>query len=670
MSEQRSATSSHTLRAVEEHFGQLVAGVQDYAIFLLDPNGIVLSWNDGAKRIKGYEANEIIGSHFSRFYPQEAIDSGWPQHELREAVRVGRFEDQAWRLRKDGSRFWANVVITTLYDAQGATRGFLKITRDLTERKEAEEELRQSEQRFRLLVDSVKEYAIFMLDPEGRVMSWNRGAERIKGYTAAEIIGQHFSKFYSSEDVRDGKPEMELKRASEFGSVEDEGWRIRKDRSLFWANVVITAIRDNENLLLGFAKVTRDLTEKRRSEALEVADRQKNEFLAMLAHELRNPLAPISNGLQLLRMPQVDSNTIEQTTAMMERQVFHLVRLVDDLLDVSRIITGKLNFKKEAVELASVIVRAVEEAQPVIDARGHELMLSLPARPIIVDADVLRLSQIFSNLLTNAAKYSDKPSQIWLSVERQEEDVVVRVKDTGIGIAPEVLPKIFSLFVQADHSLARSQGGLGIGLTVVKRLVEMHHGTVTAKSSGLGQGSEFVVRLPISKQNAPEIKSARLASPAHEQIVGRRILVVDDNVDAALGLSAVLRAKGHESQTAYTGPTALEAVQSFQPEIILLDIGLPGMSGYEVARLLRAEPTTRGAVIAALTGYGQESDRQRSLDAGFDYHLTKPPDPNFLDVLLSSPRLRASSGTRPDGSQLTNSAASAGGAGACVASAS
>ncbi len=335
------------LRVSEEHFGQLVAGVQDYAIFLLDSNGIILSWNAGAQQIKGYTADEIIGKHFSIFYSPEAIAAGWPAEELVIAGREGRVEDQAWRFRKDGSRFWANVIITALYGSHGAVRGFLKITRDLSERKEAEEALRLSEERLRLLVNSVKEYAIFMLDVDGRVMSWNRGAERIKGYTADEIIGQHFSQFYSSEDLKSGKPERELQIARETGSVEEEGWRVRKDRSLFWANVVITAVYDKENRLVGFAKVTRDMSEKRKAEALELADRQKNEFLAMLAHELRNPLAPISNGLQVLKLPAVDGDIIRQTTEMMERQILHLVRLVDDLLDVSRIITGKMNFKKQ-----------------------------------------------------------------------------------------------------------------------------------------------------------------------------------------------------------------------------------------------------------------------------------------------------------------------------------
>ena len=536
------------------------------------------------------------------------------------------------------------MVITALYDAAGNVSGFLKITRNFTDRKQAEAALRLSEERFRLLVDSVKEYAIFMLDARGFVVSWNRGAERIKGYAAHEIIGRHFSSFYSSEDMRDEKPARELKLAIENGSVEDEGWRVRKDGSLFWANVVITAIYDKDNTLIGFAKVTRNMTERRKSEALEVADRQKNEFLAMLAHELRNPLSPIRNGLELLEMPSVDPELIRETTLMMRRQVVHLVRLVDDLLDVSRIITGKMQFKKVPAELAGVIVQSVEESQSIIDSRGHELMLAIPARPIIVDADVTRLAQVFSNLLTNAAKYSEQPSQIWLTVERDDEHVAVRVKDHGMGIEPDLLPNVFSLFVQADSSLARTEGGLGIGLTVVKRLVEMHGGTVSAFSAGIGRGSEFVVRLPVSRASlgdlrAPGIVRSEPAAPT----VRRRILVVDDNIDAALSTVSVLQNRGHDVHAAFNGPAALVAVQQFKPEIILLDVGLPGMSGYEVARSLRAQPETEGVVIAALTGYGQESDRQRSFEAGFDYHLTKPPDLEYLDTVLHSPRLRPGS---------------------------
>jgi PAS domain S-box-containing protein len=630
------SASVYTLQEVEQHFAELVSNVQDHAIFLLNPNGIIISWNAGAQRIKGYRADEIIGHPFTRFYPQEANDRGWPQEELRRAAASGRFEDEGWRVRKDGSLFWANVVITALRAEQGELRGFLKITRDLTERKQSEERLRQSEERLRLMIESVKDYAIFMLDPEGHVATWNGGAERINGYTADEIIGRHFSLFFTSEDLAEGKPAKELQVAIATGRFEDEGWRVRKDRSHFWASVLITALRDKDGTLRGFAKITRDMTERRQAEALRIADRQKNEFLAMLAHELRNPLAPIRNGVQLLKMLR-DEAAIHETTEMMERQVVQLVRLVDDLMDVSRIITGKIHLEKEPVEVSAFINRAIEEVQPTLDAGGHELMLAMPARPVMVNGDTARLSQVISNLLGNAAKFTEKPSQISLSVERTEDEVIISVRDCGVGMTPDVLARIFNLFVQADTELARSRGGLGIGLTLVKRIVELHGGTVEASSQGLSQGSEFVVRLPVSAQTHAPSKPGMYTPLSPPKQAGRRILVVDDNVDAATSVVKLLKLWGHEVQTAFSGPEALETARRFRPQIVLLDIGMPGMSGYEVAKKLRAQPEFQSLVITALTGYGQAEDRRRSQEAGFNHHLTKPPDPFALAELLTSP---------------------------------
>jgi PAS domain S-box-containing protein len=626
----------YSLQEVEQHFTELVAGVEDHAIFLLDTHGIVKSWNVGARRIKGYEAHEIIGQPFTRFYSQDAIDSGWPQEELRRAVAAGRFQDEGWRICKDGSQIWANVVITALRTPQGTLRGFLKITRDLTERKHAEEVVRQSEERLRIMIESVQDYAIFMLDPKGRVATWNLGAERIKGYSASEIIGKHFSIFYSSEDVAAGKPERELEVAKIEKRVEDEGWRARKDGSQFWANVLITALYDGHGTLLGFAKITRDMTDKRRVAQLQFADKQKNEFLAMLAHELRNPLAPIRNGVELLKMSKCIEPEVQETTRMMERQVVHLVRLVDDLLDVSRIITGKIHLERKPIDLRDVVDRAIEEVQPSLDARGHELMLTRPARPIIVDGDLMRLAQVVSNLLSNAAKYTDKASQIWLTVECREDEVLVYVRDQGIGIDPAEITKMFNLFEQGDTSLSRPRGGLGIGLTIVKRIVEMHDGNVTATSPGISKGSEFVVRLPLSMATTSTKSGASLESDVRRGPL-RRILVVDDNVDAAVSVERLLKKWGHDVQTAFSGPDALKKARAFRPQILLLDIGMPGMSGYEVAKQLRACHEFEGLIITALTGYGQAEDRRRSREAGFDSHLTKPPDPIALAALLESP---------------------------------
>jgi PAS domain S-box-containing protein len=1196
------------LRESEEQFAQLVAGVRDYAVFLLDRQGNVRTWNAGAERIKGYRPEEIIGQHFSRFYPSEAVASGWPAHELSVATATGRFEDEGWRVRKDGTRFWANVVITAVRDEAGQSRGFLKITRDLTDRKQAEVKLRLSEERFRLMVEGVKDYAIFMLDPQGHVATWNAGAQRLKGYAAEEIIGQHFSRFYPQEAVGRGWPDEELRRATADGRFEDEGWRVHKDGSQFWANVVITALRDEGGTLRGFAKVTRDLTQRRQAEestrrlvqeeaarkaaeeaaqeierqreqlhvtlssigdavivtdhngdvtflnpaaaaltgwglheaagqplervvpiinedtrqavenpvrrafrekavvglanhtalvardgrevpvedsaapirnkngdvggavlvfrdvtearramearshlaaivessddaiightldgriaswnrgaqrlygyaagevvgkplavlvppdhpdelpailervkrgeyiehfetqrlrkdgsrvdvsltispirgaggkvigaskiarditerkraeaalraseaqlrqladampqivwsagpdgvidysnrrwyeftglaqgvgndgwgtiihpdegppaverwaeslrsgtafdmeirlldrraggyrwhlvrtmpvrndagavvrwygsatdidgqkrageaarflaeasaalaslvdyestlqkvanlavpyfadwaavdvageggalrrlaaahkdpekvrlaqelmrryppdpdapggisqvfrtgqpqiveeitdemlvqgardedhlrlvrslglhsficvplvvsgkalgvltfataesgrryarpdlalaedlshraavaienarlyrALREEDERKTEFLALLAHELRNPLAPLRNSLEIMRLAGDNPEAVEQGRALMERQLQHLVRLVDDLLDVSRISRGKLRLRKERITLASVVASALETCQPLVKQQDDELTVTLPEEPVYVDADRTRLAQVLCNLVSNAAKYSDRGSRIWLTARREGGEAVVSVKDTGVGIPPAMLPKIFDLFTQVDRSLEKSQGGLGVGLTIVKRLVEMHGGRVEAKSEGHGLGSEFTIRLPVAlsvAQGQQQGGGDRLGLPA----AGRRILIADDNADAAGSLAMVLELTGNEVRTARDGLEAVEAAAEFRPDLVLLDIGMPRLNGYDACRRFREQPWGKDAVIVALTGWGQEEDKRRSQEAGFDSHLVKPVEPAALEKLLA-----------------------------------
>ncbi len=889
------------LRHSEEQFVQLVAGVRDYAIFLLDRQGNIVSWNAGAERIKGYRPEEIIGQHFSRFYPKEAVASGWPAHELKVAAATGRFEDEGWRLRQDGSRFWANVVITALRDGAGEVRGFLKITRDLTDRKQAEEKLRLSEQRFRLMVEGVKDYAIFMLDPQGHVATWNAGAQRIKGYTAEEIIGQHFSRFYPPEAIAKAWPDEELRRAVADGRFEDEGWRLRQDGSRFWANVVITALRDEQGVLRGFVKVTRDLTERRQAEenarrlieeeaarkaaeeaaqeidrqreqlqvtlasigdavivtdrsgavtflnpvaagltgwppqeaagqpldrvcpiinevtrqtvenpvvrvfregrvvdlanhtalvardghefpiedtaapirsrdgavagavlvfrdvtesrratearlrlaaivessddaivghsldgvvtswnrgaeriygytAAEIVgqplallvppdhpdelpdilervrrgeaiehfetervrkdgsrifvsltispvrnaegriigaskiarditarieeDRRKNEFLALLAHELRNPMASLGNGLRVMRLAGNNQPAAEQARALMERQLHHLVRLVDDLLDVSRISRGMLQLRKERLPLAAVVAHALEVCDVAVKQDGHQLAVTLPPEPVYVDADKTRLAQALCNLLTNAAKYSDPKSTITLTVAREGDEAVLRVKDAGVGIPAEMLPRVFDMFWQVDRSLEKAQGGLGVGLTIVKRLVELHGGRVEAHSEGPGKGSEFVIRVPVVSVPAPERVEEGSGQPARTP-ARHRILVADDNADAAASLAMMLSLMGQEVRTAGDGLEAVEAAEAFRPDVILLDIGMPRLNGYDACRRIRQQPWAKDVLIIALTGWGQDEDKRRSQEAGFDRHFVKPVEPATLEKLLA-----------------------------------
>jgi signal transduction histidine kinase len=368
---------------------------------------------------------------------------------------------------------------------------------------------------------------------------------------------------------------------------------------------------------------------------LAEADRRKNEFLAMLGHELRNPLAPLRNALALLGPDDPDRETVRWAKDLIGRQVDQIVRLVDGVLDLSRIMQGKLDLRRERVERLSVVAHAVETARPTIDAKGHELTVSLPAEPVVLDADPIRLAQALTNLLINAAKYSEPGGHIALTARREEAEIVLSVRDTGVGGAPEMVPRIFDLFMQEGRSADRSQGGLGVGLALVKSLVEMHGGGVQARSEGLGRGSEFVVRLPAPAiAAAPEPKGGR--KPTEVGWPRRRILVVDDNVDSTNALAKMLtRLYSQEVRVAHDGPEALAAAGEFRPEIVLLDIGLPGMDGYEVARRLRSRPKAEGLLLVALTGWGQESDRDRAREAGFDRHLVKPVDPETLRDLLS-----------------------------------
>ena len=625
---------------IADPFAELVAGVNDYAIFFLDPAGRVISWNAGAERIKGYAAADIIGRHVSVFYPAEAVERRWPQQELELAQANGRFEDEGWRLRKDGTRFWANVVITAVRNQHGELRGFSKITRDLTARKKAEEALRQTEERMRLLIEGVKDYAIFMLDVEGRVASWNAGAERIKGYQASEIIGRHFSVFYSQEARQKKLPEQELALAKEHGRYEDEGQRLRKNGTTFWAHAVLTPVYDSQNVLRGYAKVTRDLSDRRRVQALEESARRTNEFLAMLAHELRNPLAPISNALNLLARRPTSDPTEVWVREVLRRQTAQLTRLVEDLLDVSRITRSAMTLSKRPIDARQAVRSAVDAAAQWIEAKRHRLELRLPEQAVEIVADEVRLTQIVQNLLHNAAKYTPEGGRIEVELASQDGEAVLVVRDNGVGMSSEMLTEAFELFRQGQQTLDRPQGGLGVGLTLVQRLVKLHGGSIQAHSAGANQGSEFTVRLPVedSSVQAPVSAPQALREALPAQGPRRRVLVVDDNDDAATALRLLLESEGHEVRTAADGVSGLASALEYRPDFVLLDIGLPRLDGYEMARRMREDQRLHGVTIIAITGYAQSHDRARTAAAGFDHHLTKPVEYTALQRLFRDAR--------------------------------
>jgi PAS domain S-box-containing protein len=520
-----------------ELFRLLVHSVKDYAIFLLDPEGHVATWNEGAQRIKGYAEEEIVGQHFSVFYAAEVVASGWPEYELTVAQAEGRFEDEGWRVRKDGSRFWADVVITALRDSSGVLRGFAKVTRDLTERKLAEEALRQSEERYRMLVEGIRDYAIFMLDVDGHVVTWNAGAQRLKGYTTGEIIGRHFSTFYPPEALAANWPARELEFARADGQFEDEGWRVRKDGSLFWANVLITAVYNKHGQLQGFSKVTRDMTERRKLEerarqlkdelqlrvdelaranrALAAKSRENEAFVYSVSHDVRGPLVNIQGFSRELerscselletvaadpvpaaireRARRIVDEDMTESLRFMQTSVQHLSNIVDALLRLSRL--GRVVYQNELVDVATVVRRVLDSTQGRIDEEHAEVVLrDLPR----AWSDSGAVEQIFANLIANALRYRDRARPLRLeiggstSVDRR--NVVYFVKDSGSGIPASALPKLFTAF-RRFHPEAGA--GEGIGLATVRRIVERQHGAIRVESK-VGEGSTFFLELPNS----------------------------------------------------------------------------------------------------------------------------------------------------------------------------
>ena len=658
---------SQESQQLEERFRLLVDSIVDYAIFILDPEGYIRTWNSGAQRVKGYRAEEIIGEHFSRFYPREAVESGWPQYELQQAAKVGRFEDEGWRIRKDGSKFWANVVITALRSGSGHLEGFAKITRDLTERKVHEETLRRSEERFRLFMEAVTDYAIFMLDANGYVLTWNAGAQRTKGYLPDEIIGQHFSRFYPPDVVASGWPEHELQEAVEKGRFREEGWRIRKDGSPFWADVAITPLRDPAGQLYGFAQITRDLSERKRAEAAaehgerreelldaeraarieaQRAARSKDDFLATLSHELRTPLNAILGWAQILqRSGALRAEDLKRGTDAIERNARAQVHLIDELLDLSRIMAGRVTLDVQPLMPVDIVLGVVESVEPAARAKGVRLERILDPQAGPVSGDPVRLQQIVSNLLGNATKFTPKGGRVQVLLERVNSHIELTVSDTGIGIAPGFLPQVFDRFSQEDSSASRTHGGLGLGLAIAKQLVELHGGTLRAKSAGEGRGASFVVNLPLivaatGRREPNHFHPTHSAAPETPtplpKLDGVRVLVVDDERDARDLIRRVLEEHGAVVSAVASGREALRALATEPPDVLLSDVGMPGMDGYQFMRSVRASDLDYRRVPAiALTAFARGEDRKKALLAGYQSHLAKPFDIAELVIVVA-----------------------------------
>ena len=480
-------------------FHLLVDSIRDYAIFLLTPQGEVSSWNPGAERIKGYKAGEIIGQHFSKFYPPEDLATDKPARELKEAAQVGRFEDEGWRIKKDGTKFWANVIISRVLDENGRLIGFGKVTRDLSERREAELQ-------YRRLIEGVNDYAIYSLDPTGRITSWNSGAQRMKGYAPDEIVGQHFSKFYTAEDRASGMPEQVLEMAVTQGHYEGEGWRVRKDGSKLWSSVVVSAIRDEEGALVGFSKITRDVTDRKilldklqehsRELELRIKEREQTNaeleaFSYSVSHDLRAPLRAIEGFSDIIQEEFGDKLPIEVKQYLQEiiNSTGRMNRLVQDLLNYSRL--SRLELKSELVHVKTAIMDACSEIDQQLRSR-----ISVSVEPNLkVNAHGAMLRQVISNLLSNAAKFT-KPKTlplIEIKAFRSGHSVAIRVRDEGIGIAPQHQERIFQIFERLHGP--DEYPGTGIGLAIVKRAINRMGGTVGLDSE-LGKGSTFAIMLP------------------------------------------------------------------------------------------------------------------------------------------------------------------------------
>ncbi len=861
-----------------DSFRLLVESVEDYAIFMLDVDGRVLTWNRGAERIKGYSSREVVGRHFSLFYPDEDVAAGKPEDALRSALRDGHLEYEGWRVRKDGTRFWANVVITALHDESGRLRGFGKVTRDLTEARAAAEQLRLSEERFRLLVESIADYAVYMLDATGHVSTWNSGAEKIKGYTASEIIGRHYEAFFEREDVEAGRPVTELEIARTTGRYEEEGWRVRKDGTRFWASIVLTPIRDSTGELIGFAKVTRDLSarkqaeetareltreraaraaaeeaedrlraereryklltienarlyaaEKRAREQLELvaragetltstleyeqtlrnvvatvlpaladfaffdivegsevrrvaaafddpetdallakttwmrwerkdknlcalssgssgfhpeiddawrrdvavsddhlellrklelgsmitvpmrargellgaltlcfgrsgrhhtlddvslaeelarraavavvqarlfaearaaakaateaahnaenASRVKDEFLATVSHELRTPLNAILGWATLLRDRGGDPSSANGLKVI-QRNAEAQAKIIDDILDVSRIITGKLRLALEPADLVTIVRDAVEVVRPSAAAKGLDLQVVVPREPCMLLADPARLQQVVWNVLSNAVEFTDKEGSIRIVVEREPSQLQLIVTDTGRGIDPGFLPYVFDRFRQADASSTRRVGGLGLGLAIVRHIVELHGGAVAVTSEGLGKGATFSISLPVRVRatatndaaRASVDRTAEAASPPGPSLRALRVLVVDDEPDARALLQLLLAGAGARVEIASSASEAFELLQRFRPDVLVSDIAMPEEDGYGLMRRIRdLDPAVGGGIPSiALTAYARADDRAKALAMGFTTHLGKPVKPEDLLSTLAS----------------------------------
>lgn len=636
------------LNEKDQRIRLILDNARDYAFIGTDVDGLITEWEGGTEVITGWRTEEALGRPLGMMFTPDDRAAEIVEIEMHRARRAGRAEDKRWHIGKDGKKFFADGVMVALKDDAGHMRGFAKIFRDATAERQASDNFRISEERFSLLVNSSGE-GIYGIGLDSSCTFLNAAGAAMLGYRPEELVGRPIHSLIHHHHA-DGSPypigECQIWRAARESvalRVYDEVfWR--KDGTavpIFYSVSPMVVDGKTEGAVVTFT----DVTERKRAEdalrrvaaELSESDRRKTEFLATLAHELRNPLAPLRNSLQVMRLAAEDPAAVASAREIMDRQLTLLVHLVDDLLDVARITHGDIDLKKERVDLKSVMDSAVETSFPMIEAGSHALTVQIPDEPFLLEIDPTRIAQVVSNLLNNAAKYTPPGGNIALSARRIENELEIEIADSGIGIPAESLQTVFEMFAQLGQNRDRAQGGLGIGLTLVRRLVELHGGTVFANSPGKDCGSTFRVRLPLADAGKDNVmvSNAPPVDDGDARAAKIRVLVVDDNADAANTLSTMLKIMGHSTCAANDGFQALKIAQEFSPDAIFLDIGMPGMSGYEVARVFRRTPGMERIALIALTGWGTEKDKALSKDAGFDFHLTKPVALGCVNELFS-----------------------------------
>ena len=626
---QRAEASEQRLRAM---FDSAALGIAE-----IDPDGRFTLVNERLCRLLGWTPAELLS--------KDALEVTAPEdrervRDLNRALSTGQtdlVEYEKRCLRCDGELVWTHVTLSAVRDASGKLLRAIGTVEDISERKRVEAELDAERMRWRGIVEGIAD-EVWVCDAQGRMSLINlpentaMGLAEFEGRSLQDVVGE------LEISYPDGSPrppeESPLLRSFRTGEVArgEEIMRHRETGKTRARQYSCAPMRDADGKIVGAVAIVRDITEvKRTEEALREAGKRKDEFLAVLSHELRNPLAPIRNSLYVLGRAEPGSERARHAMAVIERQVEHMAHLVADLLDVSRITMGKVELQCERIDLGDVIARTLEDHASVLSARGIDLRAELTPEAVWVYGDAVRLGQALGNLLHNASKFTNEGGSVTVSLEQDSEGALVRVRDTGLGIAPEVLGRVFEPFTQADRTLDRAAGGLGLGLALVKGLVELHGGSGGASSEGIGKGAEFTFRLPTVQTPSVRPRAERAPVPSRP----RRVLVIEDNVDTAETLKEVLEMEHHDVEIAFSGPDGIAKARAFGPDIVLCDIGLPGMDGYEVARAFRADGQLHDIALVALTGYALAEDQRRATDAGFDRHIAKPPDLDALERVLA-----------------------------------